>query len=90
MAARADVAHERAPDGAAGMMCDGATTVGSGTVTLDARPHRNISMRLEYRHDASDGALFHRGAVTQGLDGAYRGNARGQDTLLPGMTTWYP
>lgn len=89
-AARADVVYERIPEGAAGMVLEGASLVGSGTVTLDARPHPNISMRLEYRHDESDGAVFHRGSVTQSMDGAYISNARRQDTLLLGLTTWYP
>lgn len=89
-AARADAVYERVPDGASGMVLHGASVVGSGTVTLDARPHPNVSMRLEYRHDESDGALFHRGAVLQTTDGAWIANARAQDTLLLGMTTWYP
>jgi hypothetical protein len=89
-AVRADAVYEQIPDGAAGMVLDGASVVGSGTVTLDARPHDNISLRLEYRHDESDGAVFHRGDVMQSTDGAYIANARGQDTLLLGMTTWYP
>lgn len=89
-AARADVVYEHVPEGASAMLLDGGSMVGSGTVTLDARPRPNVSMRLEYRHDESDGALFHRGSVMQTMDGAYVGNARGQDTLLLGMTTWYP
>lgn len=89
-AVRTDVLHEVVPDGATGMFLDGAATVVSGTVTFDARPHPNVSLRLEYRHDQSDGALFHRGGVTQSMDGAYIANARSQDTLLLGMTTWYP
>jgi hypothetical protein len=89
-AARADAVYERVPGGASGMVLHGASVVGSGTVTLDARPHPNVSMRLEYRHDESDGALFHRGTVLQTMDGAWIANARGQDTLLLGMTTWYP
>ncbi|MBK6535642.1 MAG: outer membrane beta-barrel protein [Deltaproteobacteria bacterium] len=89
-AVRADAVFERVPDGASGMFLDGASVLGSGTVTLDARPHPNVSLRLEYRHDESDGALFHRGTVMQSTDGAWIANARGQDTLLVGMTTWYP
>ena len=68
----------------------GATLVGSGTVTLDARPEPNISMRLEYRHDEPAGAVFHRGSVALSMDGAYISNARAQDTLLLGLATWYP
>jgi hypothetical protein len=89
-AVRADAVYEQIPEGAAGMVLDGASVVGSGTVTLDARPHSNLSMRLEYRHDESDGTVFHRGDVAQTMAGAYIANARGQDTLLLGMTTWYP
>lgn len=89
-AVRADAVFERVPAGAAGIVLDGASALGSGTVTLDARPHPNVSLRLEYRHDESDGALFHRGAVMQSSDGAWIANARRQDTLLVGMTTWYP
>ena len=58
MGVRIDGDLERVPDGASGMFLDGASVLGSGTVTLDARPHPNVSLRLEYRHDESDGALF--------------------------------
>lgn len=66
------------------MFLDGASVLGSGTVTLDARPHPNVSMRLEYRHDESRRAVFHRGTVMQSSDGAWIANARGQDTLSSG------
>ena len=65
--------------------------VSSGTATLDVRPHDNISVRLEYRHDAADTPLFF-GTNVQG-DGTtsspYVANARTQDTLLLGATAWF-
>ena len=62
----------------------------SGTATLDARPHDNVSVRLEYRHDAADGPTYFRGAVaTDARTRAFIPNARSQDTLTLGVTTWF-
>jgi hypothetical protein len=65
--------------------------VSSSTLTLDARPSDNISIRLEYRHDQAEHAMFFRSNV-QG-DGSANNpfipNAKTQDTLTLGATTWF-
>jgi hypothetical protein len=66
--------------------------VSSGTVTLDFRPTPdNLSVRLEYRHDQADGAMYFRG-TTMGDGSAaspFVPNARSQDTLTLGATSWF-
>jgi len=87
VAARGDLFYEStATDGvttSAAIFWPGAW-VSSGTLTLDARPHENVSMRLEYRHDAAGGDTYFRGAVTGATP-----NARRQDTLSLGATAWF-
>jgi len=63
----------------------GVEWVSSGTLTFDVRPHDQISLRLEYRHDVADTPLFFRSSVPS--DNAP--NARTQDTLLLGATAWF-
>lgn len=92
VAARGDLFYESAPS-------DGATTasnlfwpgawVSSGTLTVEARPHDHVSIRLEYRHDAAEGDTYFRGAVATDATGAFVPNARTQDTLNLGMTAWF-
>lgn len=55
-----------------------ANNIASGTLTFDFRPHRNISLRVEYRHDHS----------IAGGGGRFNGNMffRDAGTLVPGMT----
>ena len=69
----------------------GTSWVTSGTATLDARPRDNISIRLEYRHDQADQALYFRSNVAGDGTGAspFVPNARSQDTLTLGATTWF-
>jgi Putative beta-barrel porin-2, OmpL-like. bbp2 len=65
--------------------------VSSETATLDFRPHDHVSVRLEYRHDLAATPAFYAGLV-QGDGSASRPwipNARAQDTLTLGMTTWF-
>jgi hypothetical protein len=69
----------------------GVEWVTSGTVTLDVRPHDQISIRLEYRHDVAEAPLYFAGNV-QGDGSAatpYLPNARTQDTLTLGTTAWF-
>jgi hypothetical protein len=65
--------------------------VSSSTLTLDTRPKDNISIRLEYRHDQAEHAIYFRSNV-QG-DGSTNNpfipNAKTQDTLTLGATTWF-
>ena len=65
--------------------------VSSQTATLDLRPHDHVSVRLEYRHDLAATPAFYAGLV-EGDGSAARpwiANARAQDTLTLGMTTWF-
>jgi hypothetical protein len=69
----------------------GAEWVSSGTVTVDVRPHDQISFRLEYRHDAAETPIyFGRNVIGDGSQASpYVANARTQDTLLLGSTAWF-
>jgi len=58
--------------------------VSSETLTLDARPHDNVSVRLEYRHDLAASDMYFAGAVRGAA-----ANARTQDTLTLGATAWF-
>lgn len=63
----------------------------SAAVAADARPHPNVSFRLEGRHDAAGGPTFHRGEVPGDGTAAspYVANARTQTTLTLGVTAWF-
>lgn len=69
----------------------GVEWVSSGTATLDVRPHDQLSVRLEYRHDVADTPLyFGRNVAGDGSAATpYVPNARTQDTLLLGATAWF-
>jgi len=58
--------------------------VSSETLTLDARPHENVSVRLEYRHDLAASSIYFAGQVHGGAT-----NARTQDTMTLGATAWF-
>jgi len=62
--------------------------VSSATGTLDFRPHDNISLRVEYRHDQAAADAYFKGQVPIVL-GQPVPTARGQDTLTLGATTWF-
>lgn len=93
VAARGDVFHEDAAssgDGTASHIFWPASTVGSGTVTLDARPAEHVSFRLEYRHDQADAAMFFTGDVAgDGTATPFVPNAHAQDTLTLGAVAWF-
>ncbi len=65
--------------------------VSSETATLDFRPHEHVSVRLEYRHDLAATPAFYAGLVDGDGSSArpYVANARAQDTVTLGMTTWF-
>ncbi len=93
LAARGDFFYEVRPPGGTVIFwpggSDGLGWVSSGTFTLDARPHDNVSIQLEYRHD--QGAVpmfFSRTAVPDGM-GGLAATARAQDTATLGITTWF-
>jgi hypothetical protein len=71
---------------------DGVEWVSSFTATADFRPHDNISVRLEVRHDQADGLLYFTGDTIAGDGSAkspYLPNARSQETVLLGATAWF-
>ena len=78
--ARADVFLEQTPSGASSLFW-AAPWMASQTLTLEAKPHPQVSARLEYRHDEAGGPVFstRNGPLT----------APRQDTLTLGMTTWF-
>lgn len=92
---RGDVFHEKLGSSSEGtasaIFWSGAELIGSITGTVDVRPHPNLSLRLEYRHDLASAPLFFSGAVDGDGSAAtpYVPNAQSQDTLLLGVTTWF-
>ena len=94
IAVRGDRFHERLATGNGGssapLFWGGLGWVWSGTVTIDARPHEQLSIRLEYRHDAANAPLYFRGSVEgNGVLTPYIANATTQDTVLLGATAWF-
>ncbi len=67
----------------------GSRWIASGTVTADFRPHDNLSVRLELRHDQAEKELFFSGQVHLGPDGVALPSARTQDTLTVGAVAWF-
>jgi hypothetical protein len=65
--------------------------VTSGTATLDARPVKGLSLRVEYRHDRAEGDLYFKGQVEG--DGSpekpYVPNTKIQNTVLAGAVAWF-
>ena len=57
----------------------GANWVTELTATIDVRPNDHLLVRVEYRHDQSDGELYFERS----------GSAHGQDTLTMGATSWF-
>ncbi len=90
-AARIDGFHEWVPDRGASLFALGtARTVGSGTVTLEARPEDHFSVRLEYRHDLADAPLYYDATRrVERATGAELPTADGQNTVLVGATAWF-
>ncbi|MEW5738540.1 MAG: outer membrane beta-barrel protein [Myxococcota bacterium] len=78
--ARFDGFIEQTPAGGTPLFWPG-RFMASQTLTLDARPHERVSIRLEYRHDEAGGPVFfdRAGAMSQPR----------QDTLTLGVTTWF-
>jgi hypothetical protein len=94
LAVRGDVFREHAAENGTGAAAERifwpAELHGSATLTLDLRPHENLSVRAEYRHDEADSEMFFEGAVAgDGIADAYVANARRQDTLTIGATAWF-
>ena len=67
------------------------TWVSSGTFTVDGRPHDNVSLRLEYRHDQAESDIYYAGNV-QGNGTTmtpYVANSRSQDTITAAALAWF-
>ena len=93
LAARGDFFHETAPQGASPIFWlldpGGQGWVSSGTFTVDARPHDNVSIRLEYRHDQSAVPMFFSHTPASDGVGGFLPTVAHQDTVTLGMTTWF-
>ncbi|GMU63722.1 MAG: hypothetical protein AMXMBFR34_54850 [Myxococcaceae bacterium] len=79
-AARLDGFVEQTPAGGAPIFWP-ERFMASQTLTLDARPHERVSIRLEFRHDESGGPVF--------FDRAGSMSQPRQDSLTVGATTWF-
>jgi hypothetical protein len=94
IAGRFDRFWEQVPSNGAGTATPifwPAAWISSVTATVDVRPHENVSVRAEYRHDASERAMFF-GADVQGSGGAadpFVPNASFQNTITLGVTAWF-
>lgn len=93
VAARGDIFYEHVAEQGASRASPifwPSSWVSSGTVTIDARPQENVSLRLEYRHDHAAGPTYFGGAVpTDSATGAFVPNANAQDTLTLGMVAGF-
>ncbi len=95
IAARGDFFYEGVPGGTIGTAVASSifwpsAWVASPTLTVDIRPHDNVSVRLEYRHDHAAGPTYFRGTVASApMTMAFVPNAASQDTLTLGMTAWF-
>lgn len=93
LAARGDrFAEHRATGkyGTASPMFYPARWVSSGTFTFDARPHDQVSLRLEYRHDQASDAMYYEGDVKgDGDKTPYVPNAKAQNTLTAAVVAWF-
>ncbi len=96
VALRGDRFHEHLASDSRGQVSspifwNGSKWVSSLTATLETKPHENLSVRLEFRHDQSQSPLFFsRSALGDGSAAApYIANAKAQNTLLLGATAWF-
>ena len=94
LALRGDYFHESAPTDAGGSRVGAifwpVDWMSSQTVTLDARPVENVSVRLEYRHDHAAGDVYYRGDVMgDGRSVPFRPNALAQDSVTLGLAAWF-
>jgi hypothetical protein len=91
-AVRGDLLHEWVPTNSESLFGFGDVGLhGSGTVTLEALPHRHLSLRLEYRHDHANGVLYFRDnpPTLPRMPTAALPNTTWQDTLCLGATAWF-
>lgn len=93
VAARADRFAEHRGQGKSGDAAPiffPASWVSSGTLTLDGRPHSNVSIRLEYRHDQASQEIYFEGDVKgDGVKTPFVANARAQNSLTVAVIAWF-
>ena len=65
--------------------------IASGSLTLEARPEKQVSFKLELRRDSASSPVYFRGAVAGdgSMNNPYVPDARGQTTLTLGGTAWF-
>jgi hypothetical protein len=63
----------------------------SETATVDYRPIKGFSVRLEYRYDQADDNLYFRSHVAGSgtAQDPYVPNSKRQDTTLLGLVGWF-
>jgi hypothetical protein len=94
VAARGDYFHEydaHDATGAAARLFFPADNVESATLTADLRPEDSLSLRIEYRYDHGDAAMYFHGEVpiADAASGTSVPTARSQQTLTLGAVTWF-
>jgi hypothetical protein len=92
LACRGDYFWERAASNALGTAAPIAfptSWVAEGTATVDVRPVDNVSFRVEYRHDHAASPLYYKDLVLFTPPVGFVPNARSQDTITVGATTWF-
>ena len=93
LAARADRFGEHratSAEGTASPIFFPASWVSSGTFTVEGKPHDNVSLRVEYRHDQAASDIYFAGQVKgDGTKTAYVPNAHAQNTMTLGATAWF-
>lgn len=93
LALRGDRFEEHRAETAAGKasaMFHPARWVSSGTFTADFRPHSNVSLRVEYRHDhASDEIYFEGDVKGDGEKTPFVPNAKAQNTITAAAIAWF-
>ncbi len=86
--ARFDHFHEHEPPGGPRLFFP-ADDVSSLTLTLDARPEPDLSVRLEYRHDTASAPMYFRGTVEEDATGTDVPTTGRQDTITLGAVGWF-
>lgn len=93
LAARGDRFAEHRAQSAAGKaspMFHPARWVSSGTFTADFRPHSNVSLRLEYRHDQASDKIYFSGDVKgDGEKTPYVPNAKATNSITAAAIAWF-
>lgn len=89
LSARGDYFWETVPAGASAIFWP-VEWVSSFTGSVELRPHRTVSFRVEYRHDhASDDAYYRGSVATDPASGNFVRNAQAQNTVTLGATAWF-